>query len=148
MVRIHSPRPFNPLHSDDSRKSSCSADAPSNRPRTLRAPPGSGFVCDEITERLHAEDRPALQIAAHTCSCGEMDGHCAGVVRHKNPPLGCCQSEHFRVKEPFEVSIVRALEVDRWFTAADAANDGAIQISVRKKADAHDPDFRNSSLAR
>lgn len=78
----------------------------------------------------------------------EMDWHSAGVVRYKNPSLACSQFEHFKVGESFEGSIARVLEVNRRFATADATDDGAIQIGIRKEADAHNPDFRNSSRAR
>jgi len=77
-----------------------------------------------------------------------MDRHCAGVVRHKNPCLGRSNFEDFGVRETFEAGIIRALEIDRRFAAADALDDCVIQIGIRKESDAHYRGFRNSSLAR
>jgi hypothetical protein len=87
-------------------------------------------------------------VQAQTQSGGEMDGHCARVVRYDNPFGGGCKFEHFRIEESFEVSLVRALKIDRGLASADTLNDRVIQIGIRKEADAHCPVFRNSSFAR
>ena len=77
-----------------------------------------------------------------------MDGHGAFVVGDKYSALLRGHFEHSVVWQPLEAGIVRGFEIDGRLTPTDALDDTVIEIGVREESDAHDPDFRNSSLAR
>jgi hypothetical protein len=77
-----------------------------------------------------------------------MNGHGSLIVRHEHAAIGRGKFQDSVVGYAFKAGIVGALEINRRLTTADAPDNRHVQIGVREEADAHDPGFRNSSLAR